>query len=110
MFRIRCLTTGEFIIVKSSAIDLLYGSRKLLPADVRADMNRSALYDPLCGGQSKLLEFTTEVSARWFINRRLTYNLRRTDYSKLALMKAIFEDNDLPEVTVKVEFEVVEVI
>jgi len=108
MFRIRCLTTGEFIIVKNSICSILFSSAKMLPKEIKADMNMPAIFNTMVG--STLLEFTTETSAQWFINRRLTYNPKRQDHSKLLFMKNIFDDNNLPEVTVKVEFEVVEVI
>ena len=114
MFGIRCLTTGEFIQMDYTIwSQLIYHAGKI-PAEVLNNielpqMGSDSVMNMYQNHAKELLKFNTEEAAQWFINRRLTYNPRRKDFSKLSLMESIFDFNGLPEVTVKVEFEVVEI-
>ena len=109
MFAIRCLTSGEFIRVNSVTYGLILWHTGKIPADVLNDISVDGTFESHLSNNKKILRFEKEESAQWFINRRLTYNPKRKDYSKLTLMESIFTCNDLPEITVKVEFETVEI-
>lgn len=113
MFVIRCLTTGEYINVNYEAYQKLYYHTGKIPSSMRKDIvfediDCATLYKNEHAKQ--VLKFKTVEAAQWFANRRLTYNAKRKDWSKLSLMESIFACNDLPDVTVKVEFEVVEIV
>ena len=113
MFAIRCLTTGEFIQVDyDSYTKIAYNTGKL-PREVRSEIT---IEPYVCSSFfasdnfKTTLKFKTQEAAQWFANRRLTYNAKRRDWSKLFLMESVFKCNNLPDITVKVEFEVVEIV
>lgn len=108
MFAIRCLTTGDYIYIDEESFrKLAYHSGKI-PGEVKNEMMLpNGLF--VSETSKEVLKFKTAESAQWFANRRLTYNAKRKDWSKLSLMESIFKCNNLPDITVKVEFEVVEI-
>lgn len=111
MFAIRCLTTGEFIQVDLDSYHKITYHTGKVPGEVLSEITIEPVsYPELYKGDLKtILKFKTAEAAQWFANRRLTYNAKRKDWSKLSLMESVFKCNDLPDVTVKVEFEVVEI-
>ena len=111
MFRVRCLTSGSFIRIDSRAATFIsFSTVKQLPKDIKEQMDIEAINKVMYTDTWVYLEFNTIDAATWFINRRLTYNEKRKDQDKLSFMRSIFEYNNLPDVTVKVEFDIVEFI
>ena len=115
MYKIRCLTTGEFIVIDAHAYMAMYS---VIPQKILNDISNTediiAMASQVFSSAKPTvspkvyIQFNTEESAQWFINRRLTYNPSRKDAHKLRFMKLLFEANGLPDHTVKVEFEPVE--
>lgn len=112
MFAIRCLTTGEFIHVDYDSYAKIAHHSGKIPGEVIRELTiEPYVYSNFFSttGLRVPLKFKTQEAAQWFANRRLTYNAKRKDWSKLSLMESVFACNNLPDVTVKVEFEVVEI-
>jgi hypothetical protein len=103
MFRINCLTSGNYI-----KLPPYYWSGNLyykMPPEIQKEI-KTVVYDSAW----QYIEFKTEEAAKWFVSHRLVYNPKRKDYKKISLMKEIFDYNEIPGwETVKLEFEIVEI-
>lgn len=103
MFKILCLTTGSEVRWPSN---VRHPTDKMVPREVQADIAHfwdTAMY----GG---IVYFNTREHADWFVRRRLSYNPKRTDDSKLQFMNCVFEASGMDPgmFTKKHMFDIVE--
>ena len=97
MYKILCLTTGDYI----KSPEWYYNWNYKMPPEIQSELVIESIY-----GRS-ILEFKTEKAAKWFISHRLTYNPIRKDGVKLNMMENLFEANNIEGwKTGKMEFEV----
>ena len=95
MFRVICYTAGgEYIKINRLISYCIYYK---IPTLIRQEIGYNLTLQ-----EWDYLNFDTELSAKWFIGHRLTYNEKRKDDRKLSIMKDIFEYN-------KLEFDVVDI-
>lgn len=102
MYRILCLTTGEYIkAAPYTGFEIAYKMPKDIQKEIGCFMWSSSW---------QYVEFKTESAAKWFLSHRLVYNPARKDGRKIQLMKQLFEYNAIfGWETAKLEFEVVNV-
>ena len=103
MYRIVCCTAGgDYIKITRGMSYLMYYK---IPTAIRQEITYNLTFQ-----EWDYLNFDTELSAKWFIGHRLTYNEKRKDDRKLNIMKRIFEYNNISwPVSTKLEFDVVEI-
>ena len=102
MYRILCITTGEYIKVQPFGSYSFYYK---MPEEIQKEVKNS-VFD----SSWQYVEFTTESAAKWFLSHRLVYNPVRKDARKLQLMTELFKYNGIFGFeTAKFEFEVINV-
>lgn len=106
MFKILCLTNGQYIKITAK---LMHEFDTKMPMSVREEISPTltVLYQKYWSSPNSwdYVQFDTEDAANWFISHRLVYNPRRKDLRKLRQMEALFLYNDIPGwETSKLEF------
>lgn len=108
MYRILCLTTGEYIKINSV---LSWTFQTKIPDEIcQAITQPTATLFWANNGAWEYLEFNNKDAAQWFITHRLVYNPRRKDKQKIQIMRSLFEINNIIGCqTAKLEFEIEEI-
>ena len=106
-FAILCLSSGSDY-VQASYSDMVK-MKSYIDDAVWSDL-LSPYYDGFVNSLNPTtLTFKTKESADWFMRRRLVYNARRTNPSKIAAMQALFDRNDINPLTSKIEYIIQEI-
>lgn len=91
MYKILCLTTGSDIRWPKT---VRHPTEKMIPSEVQADIVH--FWDT--ANEGGIVYFNTLEHASWFVRRRLSYNPKRTDTTKLQFMNLLFEASDMADV------------
>lgn len=98
-YAILCLSGGETVKIDRSDI-FRYCEGWVTAA---SNVHELKMFTPM------LLTFTDRKAAEWFVRRRLTFNPKRTDYTKLRIMNQIMDLNNISHLANKIEFDILEI-